>query len=347
MATFEELFANVYVQAFFIFALFVVGAQIIYLVFTTFVKKLASRTETKLDDLIVSRITLPITIGILFFGAKLGLDHLNFAYESVTLRIVDSAVILIFAFAVKLLIDILIDSWIKPKAKDTESTFDDSVLPLIHRFSTAIVMLIGVAIVLNRWGINVGPLLAGLGVVGIAVAFALQSTLGNVLSGIGLVLDKNFQVGDVIEIETGKSGTVVDIGFRSTKILTADNEMLVVPNAQLAGMSFKNFMQPDVRLRVTFNASVAYGSDPDKVKKILMEQLKKISSVKILKEPAPFVLFMEMGDFALKFNMYFWVETPKERFLVKDELNTLVYNAFRKAKVQVPFPTQTVYLKKE
>lgn len=346
MPTIEELFANLYIQAFFIFAVFVVVAQIIYYIFTNILKKLAGKTETRVDDLIISKITLPFALGILFYGAKLGLDHLNLAYENITIRVVDSAVIMIFAFTIKVFMDILIDSWIKPKLGRTESTFDDSVMPLIHRFSAALVILIGLIFVLNRWGIDVGPLLAGLGVVGIAVAFALQSTLGNVLSGIGLVLDKNFQVGDVIEIEPGKSGTVVDIGFRSTKIKTPDNEILVIPNGQLANMTFKNFMQPDVSLRVTFNASVAYGSDPDKVKKIIMEQLKKIKSVKILKEPEPFVLFSEMGDFALKFSLYFWVESPKDRFMVKDELNTLVYNALKRAKIQIPFPTQIIHLRK-
>lgn len=347
MATIEELFQNVFIQGFFIFAMFFLGANVVYYILTTYIRKLASKTKTKIDDVIISKITLPITIGILFYGAKLGLDHLDLAYEHITLRIVDSAVILVLAYVAKLFIDIFIDMWIRPKATATESTFDDSVLPLIHRFFTAIVMLIGIVFVLHRWGIDVGPLVAGLGIAGVAVAFAMQSTLGNILSGIGLVLDKNFQVGDVIWIEEGKSGTVVDIGFRSTKIQTADNEMLIIPNGELATMSFKNYMKPDAKLRVTFKVSVAYGSDPDKVKKILLEQLKSVKVAKVLKEPAPYAIFLEMGDFALKFDLYFWVESPKERFLVKDELNTLVYNALKKAKIRIPFPTQVVYVKKD
>ncbi len=348
MATFEEIFQQVYVQAFFIFALFVVAAQLVYFLLTTVIKRFVLKTETKLDDMIVSKVTLPITIGILFYGAKLGLDHLNLGYESITLRIADSAVIMIAAFAVKIFIDILIDIWIKPKARETESTFDDSVLPLIHRFSTVVVLLIGLVFVLNRWGINVGPLLAGLGIVGVAIAFALQNTLGNILSGIALVLDKNFQVGDVIDLidQPGKSGTVVDIGFRSTKIQTADNEILVVPNVQLASMTFKNLMQPNPLLRVTYTVTVSYGTDPDRVKRILLEQLKKVKNAKILKEPAPFAFFLEITDFAYKFNLYFWVESPRDRFFVKDELNTLVLKAFKKANIEIPFPTQVMLTKR-
>ncbi len=347
VSTIEELFANIYVQSFFLFAVFVIVAHLGYLFVTTHLKRIASRTKTQLDDMIVSKITLPATVGIFFYGAKLGLDHMNLAYETLTLRLVDSAVLIIATYIVKQLIDILIDTWIKPKTKETESTFDDSVLPLIHRFTTIVVILLGLVFVLNRWSVNVGPLITGLGIAGIAIAFALQSTLGNVLSGISLVLDKNFQVGDVIDLEQGKSGTVVDIGFRSTKILTGDSEMLVVPNAQLAAMSFRNYMLPDMRLRVTFPVSVAYGSDPDKVKKIILDQLAHVKNAKILKDPIPYVLFVEMGEYSIKFNLYFWVESPRERVFVKDELNTLIYNALRKAKIQIPFPTRIIYMKKE
>ncbi len=349
MATFEEILQAVYVQAFFIFAIFVVAAQFVYFLLTNVIKKFVTKTETKLDDLIIGKVTFPITVGILFYGAKLGLDHLNLAYENVTLRIVDSAVILICALAVKIFIDILIDIWIKPKARETESTFDDSVLPLIHRFSTVVVVLIGLVFVLNRWGINVGPLLAGLGIAGVAIAFALQSTLGNILSGIALVLDKNFQVGDVIDLmdqQEPKMGTVVDIGFRSTKIATADNEILVIPNAQLAAMPFKNLMQPNPALRVTYKSSVSYGSDPERVKKLLLDQLKKVQHAKILKDPEPCVLFAEISDFSYNFNLYFWVETPRDRLFVKDELNTLVLKAFHKANLEIPYPTQVILTKK-
>ena len=159
---------------------------------------------------------------------------------------------------------------------------------------------------LRVWGIDITPYLnrsgyqrggAGIG----AAGFAEER-----IWGISLLLDKTYQVGDKIKLESGEIGTIHDIGPRSTKIVTYDNEAIFVPNGYLTNSRVMNYTKPDptVRMHVLFGAE--YGTDVKKVKKLVLEIFGGIDGV--LKEPAPTVHFMEMGDFALKFKANFWVD---------------------------------------
>ena len=193
------------------------------------------------------------------------------------------------------------------------------------------------------WGVQIGPLLTSLGIAGIAIAFALQSTLGNIFGGMSIILDKSIKVGEKIELDANTMGTVVDVGLRSTKIRTFDNEMITIPNGKLADSRILNFVQPDPRVRIKIEFGVEYGSDTSKVRKVVIETLRKVPNV--LKNPEPRVLMTEMADFSLKFMALFWVNTFDVKFETKALSAEEVYKALRKAVIGIPFPTRTVYLK--
>ena len=174
--------------------------------------------------------------------------------------------------------------------------------------------------ILKIWGIQIGPLLAGLGIGGIAIAFAMQSTLGNIFGGVSLILDKTIKVGDVVYLDNETKGTILDIGLRSTKIKTFDNELIIIPNGEVANKKIQNVVQPDPSARVVIPFSVAYGSNVDKVKKIVLKEIAKIDGKDEEKEPN--VRFLSMGDSALLFKAYFWmkicqaggIELPKKKY---------------------------------
>ena len=189
------------------------------------------------------------------------------------------------------------------------------------------------------------PLVASLGIAGIAVAFALQNTLGNIFGGISLILDKSVKVDDVIKLDQDTYGTVIDVGLRSTKILTWDGELVTIPNGKLADSRILNFYQPNPSVRVVIEFGVEYGSDTSKVNKVILDAISKIPVV--LKDPAPKVMMMEMGDSALKFKALFWVENFDIKFDTKSLATEEIYNALRKAGIGIPFPTRTIYLKNE
>ncbi|MEK6809500.1 MAG: mechanosensitive ion channel family protein, partial [Nanoarchaeota archaeon] len=158
-----------------------------------------------------------------------------------------------------------------------------------------------------------------------------------------LLLDKSYQVGDKIQLESGEVGIIHDIGLRSTKLVNFDNEVIYIPNGYLANSRVLNYARPDPKVRTHVVFGVDYGSNVNKVRKTVMDVLTNIDGV--LANPAPSIQFIEMGDFALKFKAHFWVGNWNEAYSKKLEATEKIYDALRKAKIGIPFPTQTVYLK--
>ena len=130
--------------------------------------------------------------------------------------------------------------------------------------------------------------------------------------------------------------------MRSTKIKNFDNEVIIVPNGVLVDSRIQNYVLPDPSARVVVDFGVEYGSDVDKVKRVILGEIKKLK--KALKDPEPQVRFLLMADFSLNFSARFWVADYTERVVVKEEATCLFYKALNKAKIGIPFPTRTVYI---
>ena len=332
----------------YIYSLVIVGAFYIISQLAVFISQrvilsITKRTKTDVDDLIVKKTNRPISIILLLMGFRLAL--LPLGIKQVILdaleHVISSFLILIVTYILIIVIDIVIDGWAKKVAERTRSTYDNELIPIFHRFSRIFISVVGILFILPVWGIQIGPLLASLGIVGIAVAFALQNTLGNVFGGISLILDKSIKVGDKIRIDNETMGTVIDVGLRSTKIQTWDHEFITVPNGKLADSRILNFTQPE-KVRAVIEFGVEYGSDIEHVKKVVLETLAKTPQV--LKEPAPKVIMMEMSDFALKFKAMFWVSNFDVKFDTKSVATEAIYNSLTKAQIGIPFPTRTVYM---
>jgi MscS family membrane protein len=251
--------------------------------------------------------------------------------------------ILIVTYIIVGIVDVLIEAWGKKVAERTESRVDDDLLELFHRFSRIALFLIGFMFILPVWGIQIGPLLASLGIAGLAIAFALQATLGNIFGGVSMIIDKTVKVGDIIELEGGTYGIVQDVGLRSTRIRTYDNDIVIMPNGKLADMRIINHSQPDLKSRGIVPFGVAYGTDPGHVKRVVAEAVSKVE--KVLEEPAVWVEMVSMEDFYLKFQVLFWVEDIQDRIPTMRKVAEAVYNALRENNIDIPFPTRTVYMK--
>ena len=336
---------NKYFDSVIILVLFYVLSKLVVLISQKIILRLTKKTKTDIDDLIVKRTNKPISIILLLIGFRLALVPLGIKQNilDVIEHITSSMIIVVITYVAIVVFDIIIDSWGRRVVEKTKSTIDDQLIPVFHRFSKIFISIIGLLFVLTVWGVQIGPLLTSLGIAGIAIAFALQSTLGNIFGGVSIILDKSVKVGDKIKLDADTMGTVIDVGLRSTKIRTWDNEIVTVPNGKLADSRILNFIQPDPSVRVAIDFGVEYGSDAAKVKKVVLETLNNIKSV--LKEPKPKVLMVEMADFALKFKALFWVETFDIKFDTKCIATEEIYNALRREGIGIPFPTRTVYLK--
>ena len=177
-----------------------------------------------------------------------------------------------------------------------------------------------------------------------AVALALQPLLSNIFSGASLVIDNTVRVGDMVYLDQNTRGIILKVGLRSTKIRTFDNELVIVPNTKLAESMIQNIAMPEPKTRVVVPFSVAYGSDVAKVKKIVLNEIKKVKG--FVDDPAPIVRFLQMADSGLNFKVYFYVESFNLRADAIDEANTRIYNALNKAGIEIPFPQMDVHLKK-
>ncbi len=333
------LYAAVILVGFFLLARF-----LIY-VFKEVFLKFAKKTKTTLDDNLIKAAMRPLSLILILIGMKLALIPLGFIenFHGFFTHIIQSFIIVVATMLVIRVIDVLIIHWGENWAEKTRAKIDNQLVHIISRFSRVFFALLGLLFILDAWGVKIMPLLASLGIAGIAIAFALQSTLSNIFGGVSLIVDKSVRVGDVIKLDADTKGTVLDVGLRSTKIRTFDNEVIIVPNGKLADSKIQNYAPPDPSVRVVVPFSVAYGSDVEKVKKTVLTIPKKING--FMKDPEPFVIFREMGNSSLDFKLYFWVDSYKKRFRGKDMANTEIYNYLNKAKITIPFPQMDVWIK--
>ncbi len=345
-AYFEAIKQNKILYALLILASFYIFSRLFVWIIEKIILNVTKKTKTDLDDAIVNKLKAPVSLLLLFIGIKLAIIPLDIHTKAAEIiyEIITTLIIGTITYGVIGVVYALIVHWKKEWVHKTKSKIDDHLIVLLNGIAKYVIGLIGLMFILQAWGVQIGPLLASLGIAGIAVAFALQTTLGNVFGGASLVVDQTIKVGDVIRLETGELGKIVSIGVRSTKILTPENVTLSIPNGKLADSKIQNISSPDLTIRVALDIGVEYGSEPDKVKLIIWQELTSMKDV--LKEPKPQIFFMEMGDFALKFKVFFWIDDLDKKFDATDEATTRIYKALNKSKIGIPFPTRTVYLKK-
>jgi len=336
---------NVYLGALISFGIYLVVIGILAFVLKKIFLKITLKTKTDLDDLLVQKLNKPILVLLFLTGLRFSLERISIEGSLDTLLgIVSSFIVIGVIYFLYVIFDLSFSRvWIR-LAKKTKRKPNNALIQLTNISLKIVLVILGLIYILNLWGVEVAPLLAGVGIGGIAIAFALQNSLGNIFGGISIILDKSIRVGDFLTLENGTSGKVTQVGLRSTKILTRDNESLIVPNSKLSESIIHNVAMPEPKSRVIVPFSVAYGSDIEQVKKIVMNEIKKIEW--FVGDLAPFVRFIEMGDSSLKFKTYFFVSSFDVKLDATDEANTRIYNALNKAGIEIPFPQMDVRLKK-
>jgi len=343
---FEEYIANDYIRAVVILIVLLIALRLVLTVSQRFLLRLVNKTKTDLDDILVKRSSAPITVILFFISLRIALNELSFgeSIEGTIYKLIGSVMVIMVGYLIYVLLDIFIfDLWGR-FSKKVNIGIGESLSNLIHGILKAVLMVLVFLYVLDLWGISIGPLLAGLGIVGIAIALALQPALANIFSGISMIFDKSIGIGDVVYLDAETRGKIQKIGLRSTRIRTFDNELVIVPNNQLANSKIQNVALPEPKTRVVVPFGVAYGSDIEKVKKVVMKEIKSVS--KVCDDPEPVVRFLEMADSSLNFKAYFHVESFENRIDAIDEANTKIYNAFNKNNIEIPFPQRDVHMKK-
>jgi MscS family membrane protein len=318
---------------------------------SSYLKIKSLKTETPADDLFARKFK---SSSVGFFFVLAVVVFLN--YSGLELGLVSKLVTILFIFAIfdvlSKVFDFFIEYWINLispkiiKRNEDARSVSQSFSPLFHRLSRIAFLIAAVLVVMVHLGVDVRPILGGLGIAGLAISLAAKDSLSNIFGGIALTSDKAFKVGDMVSVPAnGITGIVYDVGLRSTRIKTWDNEVFIIPNGNLANQVIQNYYQPDMMARVVVPFSVEYGSDVDRVKKVVIGEIKKIK--KALKDPEPSIVFNKMSDFSLDFDARFWVESIKDKYFSKLEATERIYKALNREGIGIPFPTRTLYLKEQ
>jgi small-conductance mechanosensitive channel len=321
-----------------------VAAVVVRLVFRHLVHRLARSTDTEVDDKIAGYLKGPVFWSILAAGvwlASIPLD-LDEAFRATARGVLVTVVIGLWSVAVLRSSKVVLEAlgrnadrlkWIQPKT-----------VPVIDMAVKFFVAGAAVYFVCVAWSIPLTSWLASAGIIGIAVGFAAKDTLANLFSGIFILADAPYKVGDFIILGGGLRGEVQEIGIRSTRILTRDDIEVTVPNAVIANARIVNETGgPHDKMRVRIKVAAAYGSDVDRVRDVLLECAEGVPHV--VSDPAPRVRFRSFGASGLDFELLAWIERPVYRGRVIDELNRRVYMAFTRAGIEIPYAKQDVYVK--
>jgi small-conductance mechanosensitive channel len=197
-------------------------------------------------------------------------------------------------------------------------------------------------VVLKHFNYDILSLVTALGIGSLAIGMAAKDTLAHMISGFTLMLDRPFRIGDRIQLANGQMGDVLEIGLRSTRIKTIDNTMLIIPNSDLCNTMLINQTCPDKKSRGKISIGIAYGSDVEKVKQLLLTIAKETGLV--LDDPAPEALLAAFGDSALQMHLFFWVDDYTKVASVTDMISMTIIDRFKAQGVEIPYPTRTVLM---
>lgn len=203
----------------------------------------------------------------------------------------------------------------------------------------SLVILVAMA-ALQQAGINLTAFLAGLGIVGFTIGFALQDVSKNFVSGVLLMVQQPFEMGDTIQVGEF-TGKVSGISLRATEMYTLDGRLVVIPNADIFTSPIVNFSRPNTR-RIELTVGVGYPSNLDQVREIALEAIHAVEG--LLQEPSPALYFNQFGDSAINLTLYYWIDTRLNDVLkAKDQGLVAVKAAFDRARIEIPYPIQVVY----
>lgn len=218
---------------------------------------------------------------------------------------------------------------------------DKAKFTTVFSFSRWLIYLIVLLVAFSTAGINVNALLAASAGLLIGVGLALQTLFQDIISGIFILVDQSVHVGDIIELE-GKVGRVEEIKLRTTRAVTIDNKVLVIPNHLYLTNSLYNWTQNGTKTRESVEVGVAYGSDVELVKKLLLQVASENKNV--LKHPEPLVLFTDFADSSLNFKLIVTINDSFQAIIPKSDLRFAIDKVFREHNVSIPFPQRDIHV---
>ena len=314
--------------------------------------RFSSWTPTDLGTRIVRSVRRPVTLGIVVLGGYLALtlplDLVGGQQDAVD-TVSGLLGIILGVIAVASLISNAFDWYAENLAPRVGQAVGVRLLPVFRRVASVLVYALGALLALDQLGINISPLIAGLGLGGLAVALAIQPTLANLFAGTYVMTEGVISPGDYIELEGGIAGYVVDVGWRSTRIRTWRNNLVVVPNSKFAETIITNYQQPGPEVNVIVTCGVSYDSDLYQVERVCQEVMDKVldTNPNGVKEYGGWFGFDSFGDSNVNFWLFLQARDRLASFGLQTALMQWLHLRFKEEGIVINYPVRTLQFPKE
>ena len=323
----------------------VLAGKIVYWLTRKVLKRMATKTKTKADYIILDMIEEPVAFAVVIAGVWYGL-HFGLSMSQRWGELVEKAYDILIIFNVAWMLSRLVDALIKeyaiPFVEKTESDLDDQLLPIGRKGIKFSLWILAIIVVLDNAGYDVAALVAGLGIGGLAFALAAQDTIANLFGGFTIFLDKPFKINDRVQVD-GYDGTVTEIGIRSTRLKTLDGRILTIPNKSIAHNPTVNVTSEPTR-KVVMNLGLTYDMD-DQQMQLGMDTLKAIAAEMEASVENPLVAFNAFGDFSLNILFIYFIKKEADILNTMTAMNMAILKRFNEQELDFAFPSQTIYTK--
>jgi len=328
--------------------LILVGAavlgKLLYWFTSTVLRRWTARTKTRLDDILIDMIDEPMVLAATLAGTWLGLKRLTFP-EAVD-RWIDYAaqglIVLAVTWMIARLLDAMYREYLVPLAEKSATDLDDQILPILRRSTKMAVWALGVVVALNNAGYEIGAVLAGLGIGGLALAMAARDTVANVFGGFTIFTDRPFTINDRIRM-SGFDGTVQEVGLRSTRLRTLDGTLVTIPNSSFGDSAVENVSAEPSR-KVVSNLGLTYDTTPVQMEEA-MATLRAIADSHPGVEDDVKVAFNAFGDFAMNLLFIYYIRSGEDILQTQTDVNLDILRSFIDQGLDFAFPTQTILTK--
>jgi MscS family membrane protein len=340
----QNIAPNRYLQALLIIILFYGAAKILDIFTTRVIGKWVKKSKITADDQILDIFQKPIFVSIMLLALALATERIELpqTIHFLTLSGLKTVAVFIWAKAGLRFMQLMLR--LVSRDGSRFALIQEQTLPLFTNLLVIIVAALAIYFIFLAWHIDVTAWMASAGILALAISFAAKDTLANLFSGVFIVADGPYVLGDFIVLDSGERGQVTNIGIRSTRLLTRDDVEITVPNSVMGNAKITNETGgPHEKYRIRVKVGVAYGSDIDKVHNVLLDVAKNHTDV--CKNPEPRVRFRAFGNSSLDHELLCWVEMPVLRGRVLHKLNTEIYKSFLNEGIEIPFPQQDVYIR--
>jgi len=319
----------------------IVVARLFYLLSTKGIKRLADRARTRLPYTVVDMLEEPLAVGIAIAGFYWAERRLVLA-ESVDAafsKVIAFAIVLDVTWALARLLDDLVTQFVVPAVAKSDSKLDDQLLPIMRNVARVLIWLVGIVVAIDNAGYNVGTIVAGLGIGGLAFAFAAQETIANLFGGVTIFIDSPFVIGDRIKVG-GFDGFVREIGLRTSKLETLDGRRLTVPNSFFSKSVIEN-VSSEPATKILEVVGLSRANNAEAVEKALALVAEVLAADADLEKTST-VFFGDFGASSYDLTLVLWVKKGADAGVVRSRINIAVIRALDAARIDLAIPARIV-----